>query len=477
MTRPLQTSPHRHTLWHATTLAAASLLLLAGCAHNGITRAPRTQPLDATDVATTDTVDSTTTTAPAKEVIFATNAGTHEFDATFTNVANTRDFDSDAGSALSPHSRNISVFGDVTPAMSPTPSTFDRTIDGDDNLTRITYSPVGGDYDPDISPDGQLMVFSSTQHHPTADIYLKGVDGRSVTQLTTDPAHDVMPVFSPDGRRVAFASDRAGNWDIYVMSVNGGQPMQVTNDPSQELHASWSPDGSQLVFSRLSTQSGRWELWVADLEDTGTHQFLCYGLFPEWSPNPSQPQIAFQRARQRDSRLFGVWTIDYVNGEAINPTEIVASTNAALINPTWSPDGDRLVFAAVLEPFADSPSAANVADLWMVDATGLHRVNLTSGRFTCLMPEWSSNGQIFFVSNREGVENIWSIGPERGLLASAPDQFSTNRRTARNNDATTASPNNTTTRTNSTPSTASTPDADTATATAPTELLGEVDGQ
>ncbi|MCK4871941.1 MAG: PD40 domain-containing protein [Phycisphaerales bacterium] len=347
----------------------------------------------------------------------------------FTPQADGSDLSFSGMEVFQPHMTGWSVFGELQPDKLPD-IFVEAELDGEDNLTRITFSPVGGDFDPHISSDGQHMVFSSTQHHRTADVYLKSVDGRSVTQLTADPAQDVMPVFSPDGRRIAFASDRSGNWDIWVMSTTGGQPMQVTADGSQELHPSWSPDGSKLVYSRLSMQTGRWELWIAGLDDGG-RQFICYGLFPEWSPNPAFSRITFQRARERDSRLFGVWTVDYINGEAMNPTEVAASTNAALVNPTWNLDGSRIVFAAVLEPAGDRQDVLpEVADLWMVKANGMDRVNLTNGRFACLMPTWAGDGKVYFVSNREGVDNIWSIGPTRGLLASATIQFDETTRTA-----------------------------------------------
>ena len=340
-----------------------------------------------------------------------------------------------------PPNRSISAFGEISAGVFTGQTVKPHSLNGEDNLTRVTYSPIGGDFDPDISPDGKYMVFSSTQHNTTADIYIKKVDGRAVTQLTSDPAQDVMPVFSPDGRRVAFASDRSGNWDLYIMSVNGGQPMQVTSDSGQELHPSWSPDGTKIVYSRLSNQSGRWEVWISSLEENGKQQFLGYGLFPEWSPDPDRPQIVFQRARERGSRLFGIWTIDYMNGEAINPTEIASSTTAALINPTWSPDASHIVFAAIHEPAGDfNKTSTSNSDLWMVGSDGLKKVSLTGGSFTCLMPVWSTDGRIYFVSNREGVDNIWSLGPERGLLAAAPTDIAAKGNTATANATTSFSP-------------------------------------
>jgi TolB protein len=318
----------------------------------------------------------------------------------------------------------VNVYGDLPVNMQPVPTLQEIEIDAEDNLTRVTYSPVGGDFDPHMSPNGKFLVYSSTQHRPTSDIYVKSIEGRSVTQLTADPAQDIMPVFSPDGQRIAFASDRSGSWDIYVMSIAGGQPLQVTSDASHELHATWSPDGSMLAYSRLSTQTGRWELWVADMNNAGVRKFIGYGLFPEWSPNPAVPKISFQRARERDSRLFSIWTIDFIDGEGVNATEVASSANAALINPTWSPDASHIVFAATVDSADDGTSdMPEIADLWMIEHDGSNRVNLTDGRFACLMPTWGADGKIYFVANREGVDNIWSIGPTRGLLASASMTF------------------------------------------------------
>ena len=96
-------------------------------------------------------------------------------------------------------------------------------LDSPDNLRQITFTSEGADFDPDIDPTGTLLVYASTQHRATADLYLKRITGSALQQLTDDPANDVMPAFSPDGKRVAFASDRAGNWDIYLMDVAGGQ--------------------------------------------------------------------------------------------------------------------------------------------------------------------------------------------------------------------------------------------------------------
>lgn len=299
-----------------------------------------------------------------------------------------------------------------------------------EGLTHITQAAHGADFDPCVSRDGRWIAFASTQHRETADIYIKQIDGRTITQLTADPAHDVMPAISPDGKRIAFASDRNGNWDIYLMSTSGGQAVQVTSDPADELHPSWSPDGSRLVFCRLGEVSGRWELWVTDTAGGSTTEFIGYGLFPEWCPvahtgADGRCKILFQRSRERGDRAFSLWTVDYRPGDTSSPTEIVSSRDSALINASWSPDGQRIVYASLNFRDADSattPSGTPASDLWIVGVDGSGKVALTGGRFMNLMPAWGNGGRIFFVSDRTGVSNIWSIGTDKAILAATGHQ-------------------------------------------------------
>lgn len=310
----------------------------------------------------------------------------------------------------------------ATPA-NPTGLAAD-TVEG---LTHVTFASDGADFDPCLSRDGTFMVFASTQHRPTADIYLKRVNGRTITQLTSDPAHDLMPAISPDGQRVAFASNRAGNWDLYVMASTGGQAVQLTSDTSQEVAPSWSPDGRKLVFSRFGEMSGRWEMWVMDVQASASAEFLGYGLFPKWCPkgatgSDGRDKILFQRSRERGDRAFSLWTIDYKPGDASSPTEVASQPGAALINADWSPDGERIVYASVENPGGTGESRPGVSDLWMASIDGSSRVNLTSGKFMNLMPSWSKDGRIYFASNRGGMTNLWSIGTDKAIYAATAGQ-------------------------------------------------------
>ena len=219
-----------------------------------------------------------------------------------------------------------------------------------------------------------------------------------MTQLTNDPGNNAMPSFSPNGRRIAFASDRSGNWDIYMMDVTGGQPVQLTNDATDDIHPSFSPDGKQLVYCSHGGQSGQWELVVIDVDNPATKRFIGYGLLPSWSP--TENKILFQRAQERGTRWFSIWTIDYVNGEGVRPTQIAVSTNAAIISPAWSPDGKHITFSTVLDPNAGGAAKPTQADIWIVAADGTGRSNLTRNQFANLQPIWAKDGSIYFVSNR-----------------------------------------------------------------------------
>jgi Tol biopolymer transport system component len=282
-----------------------------------------------------------------------------------------------------------------------------------------TFVDEGYDSDVSVDPAGKWIVFSSTRHAENTDIYLQKVDGMSVTQLTSDSADDAFPVFSTDGKQIAFCSTRSGNWDIYVMDSDGHNVVQVTRGPMQDIHPSFSPDGSQLAYCSLGTRSDQWELWTVDLM-TNERKMIGTGLFPVWSPNKSKNQIAFQRARQRGSRWFSLWTLDLVDGEAHRTTEVAVSANAAIVSPSWSPDGGRLSFSTIVEPARTAGGKPQgQQDIWVVDADGGNRRRLTDGSGTNLEPYWAVDNRIYFISDRAGHESIWSVATGASNVSTA----------------------------------------------------------
>jgi TolB protein len=129
----------------------------------------------------------------------------------------------------------------------------------------ILFSP------PAWSPDGGKIAFAS-EHTGNSELWLLTLSTGELRQLTHNPAMDMQPSWSPDGRFVAFTSNRSGNADIWVMDVSaigaanaGAEPplQQLTRHPAADHYPQWSPDGKRIVFT--STRSGHEAPWIIEL--------------------------------------------------------------------------------------------------------------------------------------------------------------------------------------------------------------------
>lgn len=119
------------------------------------------------------------------------------------------------------------------------------------------------DFDPQFSPDGRRLAFASRRSGEAVEIWTASADGSSPHQLTHGPgARQSTPAWSPDGRRIAFGVvGENGHWDVWLMESDGGSPRQVTADPGDEQMPAWSRDGRWIYFS--SDRGGRLDIWRA----------------------------------------------------------------------------------------------------------------------------------------------------------------------------------------------------------------------
>jgi TolB protein len=280
-------------------------------------------------------------------------------------------------------------------------------------LKQHTFAEAGYDADVSVDPTGQWLAFTGAREGERTQIYLQRVDSPTVTQLTNDAADDAQPCFSPDCKRIAFSSNRSGNWHLYLMNADGRSVTQITDGQSNDMHPSFSPSGTRLVYSSLAGNRGgageQWQLHAIDLV-TRENKEIGAGLFPVWSPDKNRDVIAFQKTKARGSRWFSLWTCELKDGEAAQVTEIAVSANAALVSPSWSPDGKRLAFASIVEPGQTrNGKPQGQQDIWIIDADGSHRRRLTDGTATNLTPCWTVQNRVYFVSDRSGHECIWSL--------------------------------------------------------------------
>jgi TolB protein len=122
----------------------------------------------------------------------------------------------------------------------------------------LVASP-GYDGSPAWSRDGRLAFVSGRSGN--RDIWVRDQEG-TLHQLTTGAATDDNPVWSPDGRWIAFSSDRSGKRELHVVAAEGGSPTQITNNGARVAYPAWSPDGSMLAYVLVTSGRGNDQLMI-----------------------------------------------------------------------------------------------------------------------------------------------------------------------------------------------------------------------
>jgi Tol biopolymer transport system component len=151
-------------------------------------------------------------------------------------------------------------------------------VDGT-NLHRITTAPGSAqDITPQWAPGGSRIAFVRSMAEgsapPLADVYLVNPDGSSLINLThhTELAQVCCPAWSPDGQRIAYASDELAvfeNNEIFLMNADGSGKTNLTNDPAYDYDPSWAPDGHSIAFTRIVPVPNNFEIYVMNADGTG----------------------------------------------------------------------------------------------------------------------------------------------------------------------------------------------------------------
>ena len=209
------------------------------------------------------------------------------------------------------------------------------------NFDAKRFRSLTGVLTPQLSPNGKRVAFVALN-----DLWLMKIGGKP-KRLTDDSYQEVNPVFSRDGKRLAYSSDRKGTEDIYVHTLKSGKERRVTALDTAEVSASWSPDGRSMAF-----QDETGATYVLDLA-SGDVRELVSSLFgpgrPTWSADSKT--IAFSAVRPYSARfregVSHILAVDVATGkqtfQAPGDRHDSISTRGD-DGPVWSPDGKSLAF-------------------------------------------------------------------------------------------------------------------------------------
>jgi imidazolonepropionase-like amidohydrolase/Tol biopolymer transport system component len=207
----------------------------------------------------------------------------------------------------------------------------------------------------DVSPDGRTIAFDLL-----GDIYTMPIAGGTPTRIAEGLAYEQQPRFSPDGRRIAFTSDRAGGDNIWIMNADGSDKRQLTKEDFRLLNQpSWSPDGRFIAAKKHFTTGrslGTGEVWLYHVSGGGgvplvkkpNEQHQKELGEPIYAPDGKSiyftrnvtPGAIFEYAQNSNTDLFDIQRYDLDTGEVTTAVSGVGGS----VRPTPSPDGKRIAF-------------------------------------------------------------------------------------------------------------------------------------
>ncbi|MCA9294936.1 MAG: PD40 domain-containing protein, partial [Phycisphaerales bacterium] len=205
----------------------------------------------------------------------------------------------------------------------------------------------------DVSPDGSTIIFDLL-----GDIYRMPITGGDAVALTSGPAWDMQPRFSPDGESIAFTSDRGGGDNLWVMSSTGDDPTALTDESFRLINSpAWNPNGQYVVGAKHFTSRrslGAGEMWMYhlgggkglqlttranDQKDEGEPAFSPCGRYL-YTSQDATPGSMFEYSKDPNAQIYRINRLDLETGER----ESFITGPGGAVRPTPSPDGTLIAF-------------------------------------------------------------------------------------------------------------------------------------
>ena len=292
------------------------------------------------------------------------------------------------------------VFFYLRPAPAgPAPSSRAKST-----LVRLTNNNAI-DAGPVWSPDGKKIAFFSNRDGKN-EIYVMDADGSNVQRLTNNLSDDTGPKWSPDGRKILFETDRDGNREAYVMDADGSNQTRLTRNNAVDSPSSWSPDGSKIAFA--SNRDNNFEIYIMNADGTGVQRIVDDPEFdaePKWSPDGRK--ILFVTGRSGNFDLYEM------NPDGTGQRNLTASSGAGDRIGSWSPDGKTIAFVR---------NTNGKEQIYIMDANGGNLKRVTNNSANNLYPAWSPDGsKLLFQTDRDGNFEIYVMSVDGELLQLTDD--------------------------------------------------------
>ncbi|HYP00266.1 MAG TPA: tetratricopeptide repeat protein, partial [Pyrinomonadaceae bacterium] len=270
---------------------------------------------------------------------------------------------------------------------------------------RLT-TEIAHDWHPDYSPDGTRIAFASNRDGST-EIYTMRADGSDVRRLTYNTTEDDCPTWSHDGTKIAFQSRRDGQMEIYVMDADGSNQRNLTNAPGEDTRPAWSPDDRRIAYgSNTLDAPTNYDIYPMSADGSDKIKLTDDPRFDSdatWSPDGRR--IAFTSAR--DGKSYEIFVMNADGSDVRNLTNHPGDD----AKPAWSPDGKHITFAG------NRPNKTDFPAVYIMDTDGSNQRLVTAARTFDDEPAWSADGKhIAFQTQRDGNFEIYLANafPEAG---------------------------------------------------------------
>jgi Tol biopolymer transport system component/DNA-binding winged helix-turn-helix (wHTH) protein len=276
----------------------------------------------------------------------------------------------------------------------------------------ITSPPHGwdGDFSPVFSPDGRSIAFIRAIEGAVRDIYVMPAGGCEPRQLTHDRHIVDSLTWSPDSNSIIFSSDRGGSFGLWKVAVRGGEPERLAVGTEDAFQPAVSRTAHRLLYTQ---SSATWSILGFRLRpngEAGKPSVLASSTLQDSAPAlaPDGSRFAFQSWRSGAQELW------IASKEGLNLRQLTSGGSGLTGSPAFSPDGQQIAF--------DSRPEGH-SHIFVVAAAGGTPRQLTSGSSNDILPRWSADGQsVYFASNRSGTWQSWKIA----LHGDKPHQVTAN---------------------------------------------------